>query len=316
MIQAMNRRRPVHPSKCPDRQAVCGRIAKLLRTEIEFIVNESFQTIDAQLEREALEGEVIHEPTPSAVPRNLPGHLARLCEARVLTAEQERELFRRLNYLKFRANMLRSRLDPQCPDVAMVERTERFLTAAMSVRDRLIKANMRLVISVVKRFVTPRHSFDDLLSEGTYSLMQAVDKFDYDRGYRFSTYAYRAIARNAYRMITKRQKEAIRFSSEIDETPLESTVDRGSPTMDVNTWERLRKMLSRILHRLDRREQLIIRCRYALGAHRKVKTFQAIADKLGVSKERVRQLEQRAMNKLREMASELELDEMVESHTA
>ena len=52
--------------------------------------------------------------------------------------------------------------------------------------------------------------------------------------------------------------------------------------------------------------------RYALGAHRKVKTFQMIADRLGVSKERVRQLEQRAMSKLRSMAAELQMEELVE----
>jgi RNA polymerase primary sigma factor len=66
------------------------------------------------------------------------------------------------------------------------------------------------------------------------------------------------------------------------------------------------------MDRLDRRERLIVRCRYALGGHRKVKTFQTIADRLGVSKERVRQLEQRAMSKLRAMAAELQLDELVE----
>ncbi len=293
MIQATPRHRRIASSRPADAVAVRDRIAKLLRTEVEFIANQSFQRLDAELEREVLQGEVVEPSIPSAVPKNLPAHLARMCETSILTREEERELFRRLNYLKYRANMLRSRLDPQHPDVAMLERAERFLAAAMAIRDRLVKANMRLAISVVKKFVTPRHSFDDLLSEGTYSLMQAVDKFDYDRGFRFSTYAYRAIARNAYRMITKRQKEAVRFSSEMEESSLELTVDRCLPLMDVNTWERLRNLLSKIMHRLDRREQLIIRCRYALGPHRKVKTFQAIAEKLGVSKERVRQLEQR-----------------------
>ena len=67
---------------------------------------------------------------------------------------------------------------------------------------------MRLVISIVKKFVGPQHSFDDMLSDGTMSLMHAVDKFDYDRGFRFSTYAYRAIARNAYRSIMDRHKES------------------------------------------------------------------------------------------------------------
>ena len=55
---------------------------------------------------------------------------------------------------------------------------------------------------------------------------------------------------------------------------------------------------------LDRRERLIIRSRYALGSHRRVRTFQDLADRLGISKERVRQLEQRALGKLRALAAE------------
>jgi len=65
-----------------------------------------------------------------------------------------------------------------------------------------------------------------------------------------------------------------------------------------------------MLEQLDRRERFIIRSRYALGAHRKVRTFQCLADKLGVSKERVRQLEQRAVSKLRTLAAEFEMDEL------
>lgn len=288
------------------------RVIRLLRKEIDFISNKEFRTIDRALEREVLDGafEVPLESSP--LPRNLPGHLARLCEAVVLTPEQEQELFRQMNYLKYRANMLRSRLSPHEPDEEILNKTERFLAAADLVRDRIIRANMRLVISVVKKFVTPQNSFDDMLSDGIYSLMQAVDKFDYDRGFRFSTYAYRAIARNAYRAIIKRQREMVRFGTEVDEAGLDAGAGISESAMDVRTWTRLRGLLSRIMDRLDRREQLIIRCRYALGAHRKVKTFQMIADRLGVSKERVRQLEQRAMSKLRSMAAELQMEELVE----
>jgi RNA polymerase primary sigma factor len=61
----------------------------------------------------------------------------------------------------------------------------------------------------------------------------------------------------------------------------------------------MRSMMLEMLDQLDRRERFILRGRFALGAHRKVRTFQCLADKLGVSKERVRQLEQRAIIKLK-----------------
>ena len=73
-------------------------------------------------------------------------------------------------------------------------------------------------------------------------------------------------------------------------------------------WHLLRSRLAGMLNALDRREKFIIRARFALGSHRKVKTLQAIANRLGVSKERVRQLETRATKKLIEMA-DLESDQ-------
>jgi len=67
-------------------------------------------------------------------------------------------------------------------------------------------------------------------------------------------------------------------------------------------------LLGDYIKRLDRREQFIIRSRYALGPHRKTRTFQCLADKLGVSKERARQLEQRAVKKLQTMAKGVDID--------
>ncbi len=57
------------------------------------------------------------------------------------------------------------------------------LGQARAIRDHIIQANLRLVMSIVKKFVTPSQSFDELLSEGTVTLMQAVEKFDFDRGF-------------------------------------------------------------------------------------------------------------------------------------
>lgn len=207
-----------------------------------------------------------------------------------------------------RANSIRVRLNPQSPDVEAMDEIDRLVGNASSVRDQIIKANMRLVIAIVKKFVTPKHSFDDLLSDGIVSLMQAVDKFDYDRGFRFSTYAYRAIARNAYRSITDQHKEEGRFDAAVSDDLMSlPEQDRTSPLND-NEWMRMRTMLGNLLPQLDRREQFILRGRFALGAHRQVRTFQCLADKLGISKERVRQLEQRAVAKLQALAGQVDLE--------
>ena len=165
-------------------------------------------------------------------------------------------------------------------------------------------------MSTVKKFVTPQHSFDDLLSDGIFTLMQAVEKFDYDRGFRFSTYAYRSIARNAYRSLATSQQEEARLTRDADEWAFEQEDDQSLSSLTDHVWGKLRELTTAMLNQLDRRERFIIRSRYALGAHRTVRTFQCLADKLGVSKERVRQIEQRAVGKLRAMAAEYETDKL------
>jgi RNA polymerase primary sigma factor len=290
---------------------VRDRCQRLLESEIAFIPNRSF--LDADSDKSlGLDQPCSAETLRRAeMPRDLPGHLARLCESKLLTAAEEAHLFRRMNFLKFRANAIRSKLNPEQPDAEAVELAERYLAEAKAVRDRIVQANMRLVMSIVKKFVTPQHSFDDLLSDGIYALMQAAEKFDYSRGFRFSTYAYRAIARNAYRKIKDRQKESVRFASNSDEGVFNVLDQRNSSYLQDEAWDRLRNLLAQMMGGLDRRERFVIRSRYALGSHRKVRTFQYLADKLGVSKERARQLEQRAVAKLRSFAAQHQLDELV-----
>lgn len=289
-------------------EVIRRRTLELLRTEIDFIPNGSFSHSDEF--SESIVEATMEERSGAKAPAELPAHLRRMCEAELLTHEQEVALFREMNYLKFRANALRSRLDPDNVDEQAVTTIDQLLSRAQAIRDHIIQANTRLAMSIVKKFVTPQQSFDDLLSDSLLTLMQAVEKFDYDRGFRFSTYAYRSIARNAYRTVTSARKEEARFTRDAKEWAFEQEDDHSSSTATERVWSNLRELTASMLDKLDRRERFIIRSRYALGAHRKVRTFQSLADKLGVSKERVRQLEQRAVSKLRAMAAEFEMDEL------
>jgi RNA polymerase sigma factor (sigma-70 family) len=290
-------------------EAIRLRTLELLRREIDFIPSPEFRAAQ-DVGNEIVEEVLRAAREPSKAPADLPAHLRRMCESELLTHEQETALFREMNYLKYRANALRSRLNPEQVDPQSIAAIESLLARAQTIRDHIIRANMRLVMSVVKKFVTPQHSFDDMLSEGTFTLMQAVDKFDYDRGFRFSTYAYRSIARTAYRSITIKQKEESRFVRDVNEWAFEQAEDRSFSSTRDQVWDNLRELTASMLSQLDRRERFIIRSRYALGAHRKVRTFQCLADKLGVSKERVRQLEKRAVDKLRSMAAAFERDDL------
>jgi RNA polymerase primary sigma factor len=295
-----------HLSPCSgDECDIRTRAEAILRNEVDFIPNASFVQCDHEAEDLTLVSLTqLHNPAAGKYPNELPAHLARLCEARLLAADEERELFRTMNYVKYRVNVLRSQLDPTRPDLEIVEKAETFLWIASRIRDRIVQANMRLAISVVKKFVTPQYSFDELLSDAVVTLLQAVNKFDYDRGFRFSTYAYRSIARNAYRQIADRQKDFSRFSSAIDDVETPDPERSMRHMFNTPSGVKLPGLLDEMLSRLDRRERFIVRRRYAMGRSQKMATFQSMADKLGVSKERVRQLEIRAVGKLQAMAAE------------
>ncbi len=88
---------------------------------------------------------------------------------------------------------------------------------AMAVKNHIVRANLRLVVSIAKRHVKPTDNFFELVSDGNMSLIRAVEKFDYARGNKFSTYASWAIMKNFARTIPKEYKQRDRFRTSFDE---------------------------------------------------------------------------------------------------
>ena len=256
------------------------------------------------LENEFLDVCEPETPSRSARKLNLPSHLVGLTEAKLLAPEQERKLFQRVNYLRFRA----CRIMEKCKDETIsqwnMERVHGLLRAANWHRDLIVKANVRLVISIVKKFVNPQCGFDDLLSDGIMALIRSVDKFDYQLGFRFSTYATQVVRRNSYRFVMERQDERLKVTNSISESGLDVVEEETNAAMSEQRWETLTGHLRSLLDNLDKRERLIIRARFSLGSHRRIQTLQSLADRLHISKERVRQLEKRALEKLQLMATE------------
>ena len=279
------------------------RTCELLSREISFIPNRDFLQENAPDDSNAFRIRSANSRTNASTPQGLPAHLARLCETELLTAEEERDLFRRMNLLKFWANRLRCRLNPDRLDRTAIKRLTRYLDEAEQIRDHLIKSNMRLVLSIARKFVTPQNSFDELLSEGVMCMMHAVEKFDFDRGFRFSTYAYRSVSRSLYRSVLGSRKQMSQLGR-FDASVADRVEDNSRSELADRLEQQHRELLTKMVNRLDRRERFIIRSRFALGAHGKKRTCRELAERLGISKERVRQLEQRALSKIREMVTE------------
>jgi RNA polymerase sigma factor, sigma-70 family len=236
------------------------------------------------------------------VPAGLPPYLASLYEIPLLSREQEYQLFRKMSYLRYRARQLRDRLNRITPRPSQMDEIERFSDEAGVVRNQIIQANLRLVVAIAKRHLASMDDFFGLVSDGNMSLMRAVDKFDFTRGNKFSTYASWAIMKNFARTIPEELRRRDRSSAGelefwefVDPSQSDpADADFGEPEFGVS--------LESLLDQLDERERQIIMARYGLGETDMPMTLTQVGEMLGVTKERVRQIEMRAMNRLRRAA--------------
>jgi RNA polymerase primary sigma factor len=235
-----------------------------------------------------------------------------------LSKDQEQHLFRQMNYLKYKAAKLRNGLrrpgdeagdvDPSRVRIQVLKEIEDLQAESNAVKEVLINANMRLVVSIAKRHSAQADNFFELVSDGNMSLIRAVEKFDYGRGFKFSTYASWAIMKNFARTIPDEKHRRERFVTGHEEV-FEVAPDTRSDEHEVlATHERATHSVNRLLDYLEPREREIIRMRAGLDDHGKNMTLEEIGQQFGITKERVRQLNARAMKKLRSIAEEQELD--------
>lgn len=236
--------------------------------------------------------------------RIVPSHLSYLFRKPLLTPHGEQHLFKRMNYLRFIANRRRSKIDPSRPLIKLVREVEHLITESESCRKQLVESNLRLVASIARKFAKSMSDFEDLLSEGNAILLYAIDKFDFGRGFRFSTYATYAIQRHFFRVIQRMQRKR-RFEIDSPADLLLDTVvapqsepESKSPALTPQTLRQMAKLL-------DERERFIIEERFGLRTkNSSEKTLKVLSDEMGLSKERVRQLQHRALGKLREFLEE------------
>lgn len=152
--------------------------------------------------------------------------LAKLCECDLLAADEERRLFRHLKEAREASARLGKDDCRQKGDGRHAHSTAR----ATAIRNRIALSNLRLVVSVAKRFASPQQSVEDLVSEASILLLRCVERFDAGRGTRFSTYATRALTHHFVRLRKRERRRTMHSLSRMPphRLPLPPRTDAGA----------------------------------------------------------------------------------------
>lgn len=284
-------------------------------------------------------------------------YFRQMAQEPLLTAQEEIELAKRIEIGKEARRSLLAPGASELNGMSWVATMDHLVLEGQNAREHLGRANTRLVVSIAKRYMGQGLPFPDLIQEGNVGLMRAVDKYDYKRGNRFSTYATwwirqaitRALAQKTRTIriplhMTERIRQMYRTAQNLEQSlgrrpspeeiafemdlpadsvrgmmdasqhaiALERPVgddgdsefgdfieDQDSPSpVESATQHLLQETIEEVLSELTPRQSHILRLRFGLGGG-EPHTLEEIANKFGLSRERIRQLEKEALRSLR-----------------
>ena len=231
---------------------------------------------------------------------HVPSYLTDLCKVPLLGKEEEPDLFRRYNYLKYRLYRVWQDTAPSQLTPAILEDMRWLRNESTELRNRILEANLRLVIRMAYKHVGPLANVNELISDGNVSLMQAVEKFDYAKGFRFSTYASWAILKNFAKSIPEDNYRGEKFMTGQCDL-LDAVPDSKDQLARDEAAVSLRSAINRVLGKLNARERQIVASRFGIGQTDHAQTLGEVGEDMHVTRERIRQIEARAIEKMRSM---------------
>ena len=223
----------------------------------------------------------------------------------VLTQAEERVLFLKLNFARYQQAKLQTKLAGRRPSETVKKELLHWYNVGERYREQIAETNLALVLAMAKRVKLSDVDFADLVSEGNMALMRSVDKFDCERGFKFSTYACRAILKAFSRQGMKNTKYRQRFPAEFDSTLEKSDhLETLRATHEKECADEVKHIVLKNNAGLSDVELSVLGLRFGITDDPEPKTqksltLEQVGQIIGVTKERVRQIQNKAIKKIR-----------------
>jgi RNA polymerase primary sigma factor len=286
-------------------------IPKVLREQVTTLLEENYAYMDSpvfkrkNIERELFtdDGSVPELPLTSwyQPTRDDASEISIGGAPQLMKPQEERIMFLRYNYAKLRLQRLQKKIRANGLTLEQAQAFMEWHRKFEHFREYLVRTNLALVLAMAKRTRLGDVDFAEVVSEGNMALLRAVDKFSADRGFKFSTYACRAILKAFSRTAMKASKHRTRFPVEF-EPDLEKSdwADRRRDEIEDDCIDELKAIVDRNLADLSTVEQTVIRRRFNWQqAEDSPLTLEEVGKIIGVTKERVRQIQNKALAKIR-----------------
>lgn len=221
----------------------------------------------------------------------------------LMTAAEEKVMFLRFNFAKRKLGLLVKKAEKDGVTRELAEELVAWHTKMEHLREYLTRTNLALVLAMAKRTRLGDVDFAEVVSEGNMALLRAVEKFNVDKGFKFSTYACRAILKAFSRIAVKHSRHRQRFPVEFEPTLERSDWgERRRENVEKDLTDELKQIVDRNLAQLSDVEQTVIRRRFNWEENeRSPLTLEEVGAIIGVTKERVRQIQNKALAKIRRL---------------